>query len=179
MKTTTFISSHPESFNLEDNDLSEVRKMFSSLFKQNNDANEEYIILFEKYESIPQRCLDIFAHIINIHELWLNRITNVLDDEVKPWRPISKIDFALRNEDNYYVTLGLLASESYGKNYNWNFSYLNHEGKKFQTNLTEAYFHIISHSAYHRGQITYILKNNGITLPETDFSILKNTQSPF
>jgi uncharacterized damage-inducible protein DinB len=175
----TLTSPYIESFNLEDNDLSELRKMFSSLFKQNNEANEDYIVLFEKHVHLPFKCLEIFGHIINVHELWLNRITNVQDGEVKPWRNMSKIDFAFRNEDNYYVTLGLLTSESYGKNYNWNFTYTNHEGKKIQTNLTEAYFHIISHSAYHRGQIAYILKQNGISLPETQFSILKNSQSPF
>ncbi|GCC53454.1 hypothetical protein SanaruYs_36980 [Chryseotalea sanaruensis] len=173
METLTLNPTYAEPFNLEDNDLSEVRKMFSSLFKQNNDANEDFIILFEKYDQLPAKCLDIFAHIINIHELWLNRITNVYDGDVMPWRSLSKIDFALRNEDNYYITLGLLASESYGKNYNWSFTYINNEENPIQTNLTDAYFHILSHSVYHRGQIAYILKQNGIALPETAFSILK------
>lgn len=179
METLTLTSSYTEPFNLQDNNLSEVRKMFSSLFKQNNEANEDYILLFEKYDQLPSKCLDIFSHIINVHELWLNRITNVHDGDVKPWRSLSKMDFTLRNEDNYYITLGLLASESYGQDYNWNFIYINHEGNQIKTNLTDAYFHILSHSAYHRGQIAYILKQNGITLPETQFSILKNSSSPF
>jgi uncharacterized damage-inducible protein DinB len=179
METLTLNSSYTEPFNLEDNDLSEIRKMFSSLFKQNNEANEDLILLFEKYDQIPTKCQDLFSHIINVHELWLNRITNVHDGDVKPWRALSKIDFTLRNEDNYYITLGLLASESYGKNYNWNFIYTNHEGIQIQTNLTDAYFHILSHSVYHRGQIAYILKQNGIALPDTQFSILKNSHSTF
>lgn len=179
METLILNSSQTDTFNLEDNDLSEVRKMFSSLFKQNNEANEDYIVLFEKHNQVPSKCLEIFSHVINIHELWLNRITNVADGEVKPWRLLNKIDFALKNDDNYYITLGLLASESYGKNYKWDFTYLNKEGKQVHTNLTDAYFHILTHSAHHRGQIAYILKQNGIALPDVEFSLLKNIHSPF
>lgn len=166
-------------YSLEDNSASEIRKMFSSLFKQNYEANEDYVKFFQKQDWLPEKCMEIFAHIINVHELWLNRITNVADSEVWAWRPLNKVEFSLHNSDNYYITIGLLASESYGKIYNWNFTYKNHEGREIQTCLTDAYLHIISHSAYHRGQLAYILRQNGISLPETQFSILRNNQFPF
>ncbi len=179
METLIMNTSKSSSMNLEDNNSSEIRKMFSSLFKQNHEANEDYVSLFERQDHLPIKCLEIFAHIINVHELWLNRITNVADGEVWAWRPLTKSELATHNSDNYYITLGLIASESYGKIYNWNFSYKNQEGKYIQTCLTDAYLHIISHSAYHRGQLAYILRQSGISLPETQFSILRNNQYPF
>jgi uncharacterized damage-inducible protein DinB len=166
-------------FKLEDNSLSEVRKMFYMLFKQNFEANEDFIALYERLENIPAKCLEILTHIINVHELWLNRITNVEDGELKAWLPFDKSEFSIRNSDNYYITLGLLGSESYGKIYDWSFMHKNQEGKLIQTSLTDAYFHIISHSIYHRGQLAYIFKQHGISLPEKEFSILRNNQYPF
>jgi uncharacterized damage-inducible protein DinB len=179
MEALLSYSSKTSTFNLEDNSSSELRKMFSALFKQNHDANEDYVKFFQNQGYIPEKCMEIFAHIINVHELWLNRITNVADGEVWAWRPLNKVEISLHNSDNYYITLGLLASESYGKIYNWTFSYKNHEDKEKQTCLTDAYLHIISHSAYHRGQLAYILKQQGFSLPEVQFSILRNNQYPF
>lgn len=166
-----------EKINLEDNELSELRKMFTSLFKKNNIANEDFIVHLEKNPDVPPRCFELFSHIINVHELWLNRITNVHDGEVRPWRLMDTVDYTLKNEDNYYISLGLLASESYGKNYNWSFTYTNHEGIKVIANLSDAYFHILSHSTYHRGQIAYLLKQHGKPLPETEFNAPKKGKS--
>ncbi|MCZ8216191.1 MAG: hypothetical protein O9262_08130 [Cyclobacteriaceae bacterium] len=179
MESLLVNTANTSSMKLEANGMSEIRIMFSSLFKQNHEANEDFIMLFEKHNKIPIKCIEIFAHIINVHELWLNRITNVEDGEVKAWRSLSKEDFSTHNADNYYITLGLLASESYGKIYNWNFSYTNQDGKQIERSLTDAYIHIISHSTYHRGQLAYILKQHGISLPEKQFSILRNNQYPF
>lgn len=179
MESLVLNAAKTSTIKLEENGTSEIRTMFSALFKQNHEANEDYITLFEKCDQLPAKCQEIFAHIINVHELWLNRITNVEDGEVKAWRSLNKREFSEHNADNFYITLGLLASESYGKIYNWNFSYTNQEGKQIQTSLTEAYLHIISHSTYHRGQLAYILKQHSISLPEKQFSILRNNQYPF
>lgn len=54
-----------------------MRQMFMSLFEWNCRANEEFILTFEKNAGLPPIALKIFLHIMNIHEQWINRITNV------------------------------------------------------------------------------------------------------
>jgi uncharacterized damage-inducible protein DinB len=164
----------PQHYNLQETDLSPVRDMFASLFKWNNEANEQFIITLKKIIHTPPACLEILSHVINVHELWINRITNIRDSEIQPWDKLGKIDLTLKNANNYYVTLGLLASEGYGRNFKWSFDYVDPDGTKITSNLSDAYFHILSHSSYHRGQIAYVLREHKITPPDTNFIILKN-----
>lgn len=150
----------------------EMKRVLISLFEWNNIANELFIVCFEKNENPPKRCLEVFSHIINVHEIWLNRIGNIHDKSLRAWNYHDHFEHALLNANNYYVTIGFLASESYGRNLEWSFEYKNHEGTTLRSSLIESYFHILSHSAYHRGQVALLLKEAGITAPETSYASL-------
>jgi uncharacterized damage-inducible protein DinB len=153
----------------ENIELNQIRNLLTNLFKWNNDANQQFIATLTKDSIVPANCLNILSHIINVHELWINRITNVRNNEIQPWGKLGKIDISIKNANNYYVTLGLLASEGYGRNFTWTFNYLNEEGMLISSTLMDAYIHILSHSAYHRGQLAYILRMNTLEPPKTDF----------
>lgn len=155
-------------------DPASLRDMFISLFDWNCRANEEFILTFEKNVGIPPVAFKIFMHMMNIHEQWVNRITNVQIPKKEASKP-STIDLPLENFNIHSVTRELLESESYGANLQWTFQYVNHEGTTLESTLMDTYFHILSHSAYHRGQIGYILREKDVTVPETNFAALKNT----
>lgn len=151
---------------------SELKRTLTSLFEWNNIANELFIVCFEKNAQVPRRCLEIFSHIINVHEIWLNRMGNINDKNLRAWNFHDQMEHALLNANNYYVTIGFLASESYGRNLDWTFEYKNHEGLLLRSTLVESYFHILSHSTYHRGQVALLLKENGISPPDTSYATL-------
>lgn len=161
--------------NLYTHSGSELRTALTSLFEWNNMANELFIVCFEKNGHAPRRSLEVFSHIVNVHEIWLNRIGNTNDRSLRAWNFHDQVDLALLNDNNYYVTIGYLASESYGRNLEWAFEYTDHEGSLRRSMLVEAYFHILSHSSYHRGQAALLLKDAGIVPPDTSYATLWNT----
>lgn len=141
-------------------------------FKWNNAANESFIMAFQNSERIPHECIEIFSVIINEHERWLNRICAV---NVQAEQNTCKAteEFRHRNTLMHDITTNFLRSVSYGENLEWRFTYVT-DGKPNQRTLSEVYFHILTFSEFHRGQVAELLKENGIIPPLTDYMSLKN-----
>jgi uncharacterized damage-inducible protein DinB len=48
-------------------------------------------------------------------------------------------------------------------------SYRNSQGNAYETPIHEILAHLVSHGAYHRGQITEAMRTAGLALVNTDF----------
>lgn len=141
-------------------------------FKWNDAANRSFIHSFQERQ-LPEKCVQIFNNIIDEHELWINRICAV---DIAPRQAKNgSTHLSRRNAMMFDLTQGLLSSESYGSDFNWQFSYKRQDGKTHQCSLGEVYFHILTFSEYHRGQVAELLKENGIAPPSTDYLTLKNS----
>jgi uncharacterized damage-inducible protein DinB len=143
-------------------------------FQWNNAANQSFINLFQKNPKVPQKSIEIFSHIINEHEIWLNRICTVDKPVVQSW-DIENIDrFAVRNTMLHSVTETFLSSESYGEDFAWSFQYTNQSGLPVKSSLKDVYFQILTYSEFYRGQVAKLLAENGIEAPPTDYFSIRN-----
>ena len=143
-------------------------------FQWNNAANESFIKAFQKVGRVPEKCIQIFSHIVNEHEIWLNRICAVNDPTIKAWQVENNERIASRNATIHEITNKFLSSESYGEDFEWSFQYRNERGEAARTSLREVYFQILTYSEFHRGQVAKLLMENGIEPPSTDYLSLKN-----
>lgn len=143
-------------------------------FQWNNAANESFINAFQNVKSVPRKCIEILSHVINEHELWLNRICAVNYPEIQGWKSEDEQRIAVRNATIHEITSNFLESESYGGNFDWSFTYRNADGKHVNRRLSEVYFQILTYSEFHRGQVAKLLKESGIEPPSTDYLSFKN-----
>lgn len=143
-------------------------------FQWNHAANQSFINVFQKNRAVPQKSIEIFSHIINEHEIWLNRICAVDNPVVLPWH-IENIDrFGMRNAILHDITKTFLSSESYGQDFGWSFQYTDQDGLQVESSLKDVYFQILTYSEFHRGQLAKLLAENEIEPPSTDYFSLRN-----
>jgi len=50
-------------------------------------------------------------------------------------------------------------------------TYLNMKGERWTYRLAEILQHVVNHGTYHRGQLTHLLRDNGLAAPSTDFLV--------
>jgi uncharacterized damage-inducible protein DinB len=144
-------------------------------FQWNNAANQSFINLFQNNTKAPKRSFEIFSHIINEHEIWLNRICTVDNPVVLSWEIENVNRFAFRNSIVHKITDTFLSSESYGQDFAWSFHYIDQRGLPVATNLKDVYFQILTYSEFHRGQLAKLLSENGIEPPVTDYFSFRNS----
>ncbi|WP_224995218.1 DinB family protein [Cesiribacter sp. SM1] len=150
-----------------------MESLFKDWFAYNHEANQRTIEVLLKEEQVPDKAMEIFNHVLNAHQIWLNRIygTNLL--QVSPWQSTDKAYFSEYNDLNYRNTLLLLQASGFGMHLGKPVNYQNTKGELFTNNIQEIYFHILTHSAYHRGQIAFLLRQAGAIPPLTDFIFYK------
>jgi len=143
---------------------------FQERFAYNRAANHKFIELFDQEPSIPEKAKEIFSHILNVHLIWLNRIsplTNVIIPDI--WESLAVKDFAKRNRLCFRQTMMFLERDEKGVQPEMLISYKNSRGKEFKNTVDEIYTHILMHSMYHRGQVARFFREAGIDPPLTDF----------
>jgi len=150
-----------------------MEKQFEDWFTYNHQANEKFIELLAKENSVTARILKIFSHVLNAHHIWLERISPSGTNLPAPWQDIDQLDFAKINNKLFQKTQRYLLSEKIDMDFDQPIAYANSRGEKFKNTIQEIYFHILAHSAYHRGQIALLLRNEGIEPPLTDYIFYK------
>ncbi|AHM60689.1 DinB family protein [Flammeovirgaceae bacterium 311] len=142
-------------------------------FAYNHRANESIVEVLTTVDSLPARAYEIFSHLLNAHRIWLNRIYPVDGLQVHPWEKLDKEVFSKLNDQNYTNTLLFLQSTKFGLQLGKQVYYQNSRGVDFTNSIQEIYFHILNHSAYHRGQVALLLRQAAAEPPLTDYIFFK------
>lgn len=145
-----------------------MREYFVNLFRYENWANEEVSDCLTNLGEPPEKALSIMSHIINAQDVWLCRITGKSYDVNSVWKTLSKTDIpgALRKSSSALTEYINNLSEG---DIEKTIEYTNIKGEGFKSLLKDILTHLIIHSAYHRGQIVMLLKQDVKVLPSTDF----------
>ncbi|HMV41399.1 MAG TPA: DinB family protein [Leptospiraceae bacterium] len=140
------------------------------LFKYNKVANLKYINALNNGIEYPDRAHELMIHILNAHEIWLDRINPIQNKEsVLPWdkRPgINKIDLNLTLYDRTDKFLKDNQIEIISRR---NVKYQTTKGDLFENSIIDILHHIINHGSYHRGQISIFLREKDIAPPNSDY----------
>jgi uncharacterized damage-inducible protein DinB len=141
---------------------------FTKWFAWNHAANEKHIESFLAANSLPVQATRIMSHLLNAHQVWLHRISPEDIAYVPPWQPLEPEKFTEVNNQNNRLTRALLAEAS-GIQPDQPVYYQNTKGDQFENTVAEIFFHLLAHSAYHRGQLALLLRQSGYEPPVTDY----------
>jgi uncharacterized damage-inducible protein DinB len=116
-------------------------------------------------------------HIIWAEELWLERwqgrsFVPELDPEEYPTSEsiMKKFESLYQDQMQYLNDLNPGSEDQ-------KVSYINFKGKRWEYTLRQMVQHLIIHSAYHRGQLATLLRQLGVSPPNTDYLMFVDYQS--
>ena len=146
-----------------------MKLFFKELFEYNHHFNQKLSEVFvEKHDTISERSVKLFSHILNAHHIWNSRIIgkqnafNVWD--IHPAEQFREIDHKNFNE----TVLALNQVDL-----NNIILYKTTKGQAFENKTSDILFHIINHSTYHRGQIAADFRQTGTEPLSTDYIFYK------
>ncbi len=140
---------------------------YQQLFSYDTWANREILSVLQANDGNPARSLEWLAHVLSAERLWLERINNT-PQSLPVWPHVSVEQCAQQVEEIASLWKNFLADKT-------EFdlarlvAYKNSKGEAFNSRVDDILTHIITHSAYHRGQIAADMRAAGITPAYTDF----------
>ncbi|HEV2730870.1 MAG TPA: DinB family protein [Terriglobales bacterium] len=137
------------------------------LFAYDEWANQEVLAALRSAATPPARSLKLIAHILSAEGLWLVRLSR--QKAVLPVWP----DLTLAECDAEAEKLGVAwrsyLEECQGPGLARQIKYVNSKGENWTGRVDDILLHVITHSAYHRGQIASDMRAAGLTPAYTDF----------
>ncbi|HXM24228.1 MAG TPA: DinB family protein [Terriglobales bacterium] len=138
----------------------------SRLFVYDDWANRK-VLGSIRVAGCPLRPLKLMSHILSAERLWHERMKGL--GQTFPVWP----DFTLQQCEEQASGLRLLWKEFLSPANESDLSvpvtYKNTEGESFTSEKEDVMLHVITHSAYHRGQIAADMRASGFTPAYTDF----------
>jgi uncharacterized damage-inducible protein DinB len=136
------------------------------LFVYDDWANREVLGAIRVAGS-PARPLKLMSHILSAERLWFERMKGL--GQTFPVWP----DFSLQQCEEQVAGLAQIWREFLSPANEGEIavpvSYKNTEGESFTSEKEDVLMHVITHSAYHRGQIAADIRAAGFTPAYTDF----------
>jgi uncharacterized damage-inducible protein DinB len=140
--------------------------VLARLFAQDDWANRQVLATLAP-PAVPARARAIFAHIVACEWLWLDRLHRraarmAVWPELDPRACAAEVD-ALR--DAWRAELAGRTAAGLDEA----IDYVNSRGEPWSNRAEDVLLHVITHSAYHRGQIATLLGAAGLAPASTDF----------
>lgn len=148
-----------------------MKKYFKELLEYSHYYNLEIIKKFndgDLHFIIPERAVQLFAHTLNAHKIWNNRLKNE-GELVDVWGDIHIEDMEAMENKNFRETLQILEIEDLDRIVRFQ----NSSKESFQNSVKDIVFHIVNHSTYHRGQIATEFRKKGIDPIVSDYVYYK------
>ncbi len=131
-------------------------------------ANKMIVASFKKIAENDDRALLLFSHILSAHSMWLSRIKD------KPFttrlfqeRTLNDCEILMNeNAIAWQDYLPTITSSELERVIHFT---MPTDGTKRKMRIDDALTHLISHSAYHRGQIVARMKGKLDVLPHTTY----------
>ena len=138
---------------------------FRRLFAYDAWANREVLAGFRAVGPVPERPLELMAHILSAQRLWLERLRQ--QPQTFPVWPRFTLEECEKQAAempglwkqylNSLADAGALVT------------YKNTLGEEWTNRIEDILMHVVMHSAYHRGQIASSLRAAGLAPAYTDF----------
>ena len=135
-----------------------MKTFFQELFQYNHHFNREILAVLNKNAAgVPEKCIALFSHMLNAHQIWNGRILTGQplfgSWDIHPIQYLAEID-----KKNFEQSMLIL--DNFGLNQI--IQYANSKGKIFNFSIRDVLFQAINHSTYHRGQIATVFRQSGL-----------------
>ncbi|MFT3702456.1 MAG: DinB family protein [Agriterribacter sp.] len=144
---------------------------FKELFEYNQHYNLALNkVMLENPDRLSAKCMELFCHILNAHQIWNNRIQHNGKSfgirEIHGLQHLQAID-----QDNHTATAHILETKELAAM----IDYATMKGDIFTHSIRDILFHVINHSTYHRAQIATEFRQCGLEPVMTDYMFYKMT----
>jgi len=115
----------------------------------------------------PAPAVRLMAHIAAAEQLWKGRLpADPVPVVVWPESSVDEIASGLDRLGRFWPTFvaGLAVDDLVRS-----VAYVNSKGESWTTSVEDILLHVVLHSAYHRGQVAYVLRAGGAMPPYTDY----------
>lgn len=150
---------------------SPVKQHLLRMFEHMAWANREIAHALELQEAkLPERALQLFAHILAAEAIWLARLQLQEATAIPLWSDgKAKVEHYIElAEDNIQGFRRFLAAV-HDEKLKERVQYHNSQGKSFDRSIGDILTHVALHGSYHRGQIASSLRMAEIAPPVTDY----------
>jgi uncharacterized damage-inducible protein DinB len=118
-------------------------------------------------DAVPQRSLEVMAHLVGAEWAWLRRLGPKSPDvPVWPNLTFEECDAQLRALSlTWKDYLEGLTPEALHRV----LAYVNFKGERWTSKVGDILTHVVTHGCYHRGQVATLLGRAGFPVPYTDY----------
>jgi uncharacterized damage-inducible protein DinB len=142
-------------------DISDFRRLFA----YDTWANREVMRGLE--EAAPRRSLKFMAHILAAERLWLERLQSQ-NQSLPVWPDFTPAQ-CQKEAEELPMLWGKYLDRRAGTGLSLSIQYKNSKGELWSSRESDILMHVITHSAYHRGQIAADMRAAGLVPAYTDF----------
>lgn len=128
---------------------------------------DERVLESLRQPAVPQRALDLFAHVLGAEHVWLARLEQ--RPRTVPVWPVMTVDecaqLAGEHRRAFRAYLDRLTSDDLRRIVH----YRNSAGDEFDNAIEDILVHVAMHGTYHRGQVTLLVRDAGAEPQPTDY----------
>ncbi len=144
-----------------------AREHFLRMFAYDDWANRECLSGLSRARGVSDAIVRRLGHILAAEKLWLERLRG--EPQTMPVWPAATLQdcAALAGEmaERWRQYLHELPVEAFGESV----EYRNSKGEAWRNRVDDVLTHVVTHSAYHRGQIALEMRQAGVDPAYTDF----------
>ena len=137
------------------------------LFAYDDWANREVLAALRNAPNPAARSLKLIAHVLSAEGLWLARI-NQENPSLPVW-PELTLAQCEAEANKLGVSWSSYLDDCEESGLSRQIKYVNSKGESWTGQIDDILLHVITHSAYHRGQIASDMRAAGLTPAYTDF----------
>ncbi|HET7213436.1 MAG TPA: DinB family protein [Terriglobia bacterium] len=150
---------------------------FRQLFEYDYWASQESLRSMMALDAPPARALKVAGHILGAQRIWLGRLETRGGEPPAPWPLMSlKEAGAAFNEmhERWKSLLDNLAPDRLDED----LVHRNSKGVESRVPVRDVLMQLVTHGAYHRGQIAAMVREAGGTPAPTDYIVWARKQGP-
>lgn len=145
----------------------DVIEHYTRLFAYDGWANQEVLADLRTSATPPPRALELMAHIFSSQRLWMERLEQ--KPQTLPVWPTFTLEECDRNATELSVLWKTYLANRSEADLAIPVSYQNSKGEPWSSRKDDILMHLITHSAYHRGQVAMTVRATGLTPAYTDY----------
>ncbi|MDH5399099.1 MAG: DinB family protein [Cyclobacteriaceae bacterium] len=134
-----------------------MKRYYTDLFKFNEWANTRLLIFLEEEGIKDDRVLEIYSHLISAQTVWLLRIKDLPTSPFPLWEKYKLSELRTMNEESNTNWLKFIHGHRL-QTFEEMIGFYNSQGARYEHTVAQIINQVITHSAYHRGQINSRLK---------------------
>lgn len=112
--------------------------------------------------------LGTMAHVLGAEQLWLSRLLGVPLPRLPGGEDFPALDVLAASFEDFWPQLEFYLAALAEEQLAGDFSWISTEGDSRAAPLRQVLLHVVTHSAYHRGQVAAQLRQLGRPAPSTD-----------